>query len=112
MKDTFTLYMLDVSVTGDPHTFACSHTVGHAFTAKGENIIFDELNNQFSMYALAALLPLLPAKQRPTVANDWMTSDDTIACPDPHCGAQFVITRRDQTTYQRSDVTKTPHPTL
>ena len=27
------------------------------------------------MYALAALLPLLPAKQRETSAQDWMTTD-------------------------------------
>ena len=28
----------------------------------------------FSIYSLAAVLPLLPAKQRPTHANDWMTT--------------------------------------
>ena len=29
----------------------------------------------FSIYSIAAVLPLLAAKQRPTHPNDWMTSD-------------------------------------
>ncbi len=37
----------------------------------------------FSIYSLAALLPLLPAKQRQTDPNDWMTTDAEVACPDP-----------------------------
>ena len=37
----------------------------------------------FSIYSLAALLPLLPAKQRPRDPNDWMSTDAEVACPDP-----------------------------
>ena len=33
----------------------------------------------FSLYSLAALLPLLPAKQRVTHPNDWMTTDSELA---------------------------------
>ena len=47
----------------------------------------------FSIYSLAALLPLLPAKQRVTDPNDWMTSDAEVACPDPNCPTRFRITR-------------------
>ena len=32
------------------------------------------------------LLPLLPAKQRDTHPNDWMTTDMEVACPDPKSG--------------------------
>ena len=39
----------------------------------------------FSIYSLAALLPLLPAKQRATHPNDWMSTDAEVACPDPNC---------------------------
>lgn len=106
--DDFSLYDLDVSVAGDPSTFACSHAVGHAFTVIGENLIFSDNNKQFSMYALASLLPLLPAKQRPTHENDWMTTDHYIHCPDPNCGAQFKINRISKTTFQHSKVTKVP----
>ena len=37
----------------------------------------------FSIYSLAAVLPLLAAKQRVTDENDWMSSDAEVACPDP-----------------------------
>jgi uncharacterized repeat protein (TIGR04076 family) len=62
------------------------------------------------MYALAALLPLLPAKQRNTSPNDWMTTDADIACPDPNCGARFRITRTSRRSFRHQDVTVVPLP--
>ena len=107
MDDTFSLYDLEVTVEGDPETFVCSHTAGAAFRVVGENLVFGK-NTQFSMYSLAALLPLLPAKQRQTHKNDWMTTDQLIACPDPHCGAKFKINRLEKTEFRHSEVTKVP----
>ena len=60
----------------------CSHHAGDWFAVEGENLRFPD-GQAFSLYALAALLPLLPAKQRVTDDNDWMTTDTDIACPDP-----------------------------
>ncbi|MGC0274648.1 TIGR04076 family protein [Pseudactinotalea sp. Z1739] len=37
----------------------------------------------FCMYALASVLPLLPAKQRALQDGDWLASDSLVACPDP-----------------------------
>jgi uncharacterized repeat protein (TIGR04076 family) len=105
MKDTFSLHNLTVEVVGDPKTFVCSHRPGEAFKVVGENLVFDK-NNQFSLYALAALLPLLPAKQRSLQANDWMLSDELIACPDPNCGARFKISRSGKEIFNRDEVTK------
>lgn len=107
MNESFTLTNLLITVEGDSSTYVCSHKPGEAFMAVGENLIFDD-NKSFSMYALATLLPLLPAKQRQTDANDWMTTDELIACPDPNCGARFKITRTNTTTFKHSDVTKIP----
>lgn len=108
MNDSFKLYDLEVSVVGDPATYVCSHKPGLNFRVVGENLVFDSDTNSFSLYALATLLPLLPAKQRPTHENDWMTTDEDIACPDPHCGARFKITRSGETTYKHSEVTRVP----
>lgn len=107
MNDQFELYNLEVSVVGDPETFACDHVLGRAFSVIGENLVFEK-NQEFSLYALATLLPLLPAKQRHTHPNDWMTTDEYIACPDPHCGAQFKITRTSTRIFSHADVTKVP----
>jgi uncharacterized repeat protein (TIGR04076 family) len=56
---------------------------------------------------LAALLPLLPAKQRITDPNDWMSSDAEVACPDPNCPTRFRITRTGRRRFVRSQVTAT-----
>ena len=107
MNDQFKLYDLEVLVTGKPETFVCGHTVGKAFSVIGENLVFEK-SQEFSLYALGALLPLLPAKQRPTHPNDWMSTDEYIACPDPHCGAQFKINRTTSRSFRHADVTAVP----
>ena len=37
----------------------------------------------FCLYALQAVLPLLPAKQRPLQDGDWLKTDSHVICPDP-----------------------------
>ena len=37
----------------------------------------------FCLYALHAVLPLLPAKQRPLEDGDWLKEDCHVICPDP-----------------------------
>ena len=107
MNDEFELWDLRVEVVGDPESMVCSHGVGDYFEATGENLTFPA-GQSFSMYALAAILPLLPAKQRMTHDNDWITTDAEIACPDPHCGARFRITRTGKTTFRHSETTVVP----
>lgn len=107
MGDHFTLYNLKVEVVATDKPMVCKHNEGDYFLVVGEDIIFPE-NNAFSMYSLSALLPLLPAKQRPLHENDWMLSDSYIACPDPHCGAQFKITRTGTKEFSHADCTVVP----
>lgn len=40
-------------------------------------------HRHFCLYALHAVLPFLPAKQRHLEDGDWMKSDHHIICPDP-----------------------------
>lgn len=105
--DTFSLYDLHVEVLGGEKPMVCSHHLGDSFEVIGENLIFPT-EQPFSMYALAALLPILPAKQRETHENDWMTTDSVIACPDPNCGGQFKITRVGLRTFHHGEVTVVP----
>lgn len=103
----FLLYDLKVEVVATEKPMVCSHTEGDYFIVSGENLIFNK-DTKFSMYSLSALLPLLPAKQRELHKNDWMKSDCLIACPDPHCGAQFKITRTKQKVFNHFDCTVVP----
>ena len=107
--DEFELWDLRVEVVGDQDAMVCKHTVGDYFELSGENLSFPP-GQRFSIYALAALLPLLPAKQRMTHENDWMTTDVEIACPDPNCGARFHITRTGKSTFRHSETTVVPLP--
>jgi len=106
-NDEFALYDLRVEVVATERPMVCGHRVGDAFEVHGENLVMTG-GQGFSLYALAALLPLLPAKQRPTHPHDWMTTDAEVACPDPHCGARFRITRLGPRTFRHADVTVVP----
>lgn len=103
----FWLHDLCITCVLDGRTPVCRHIEGESFRAVGENLIFAE-GQQVSMYALAAILPLLPAKQRMLDPNDWMATDAEVACPDPHCGARYRITREKKRWYTHAETTGLP----
>jgi len=105
--DEFELWDLRVEVVGEPEDMVCGHRPGEYFELVGERLEFPP-GQGFSMYALAAILPLLPAKQRTTQPNDWMTTDTDIACPDPNCGARFRIHRTGKSNFRHSETTVVP----
>lgn len=108
-EDTFELFDLKVEVIATEREMVCNHQPGDHFLLSGENLSLPP-GQSFPLYPLAALLPLLPAKQRVTHPNDWMTSDAEVACPDPLCGGRFRITRMGTRTFRHSEVTRTPLP--
>lgn len=109
-RATFRLFDLRVEVEqADGLPMVCNHKVGDFFELKGENLSLPP-GQTFPLYPLAAIIPLLPAKQRETHPNDWMTTDAVIACPDPHCGGRFRILRTGTRTFDRADVTVVPLP--
>ena len=105
--DEFTLFDLRVEVVAGDGPMVCNHEVGDYFEVSGENLRIPD-GRTFPIYPLAALLPLLPAKQRETAPTDWMSTDMEVACPDPLCGARFRITRIGTTTFRHSEVTRVP----
>jgi uncharacterized repeat protein (TIGR04076 family) len=107
MKDTFELYDLKVTTVKGEKPFVCSHVMGEYFLVQGENLVFPKKMN-FSLYSLAGLLPILPAKQRITDSADWITTDAIIACTDPNCGGQFRIDRVKRRMFRHGDVTVVP----
>lgn len=109
-SETFELYDLRVEVVGpSDEPIYCGAKLGDYFELRGE-MLYLPPGQGFSIYSLAALLPLLPAKQRPSDPHDWMTSDAEVACPDPNCRTRFRITRNGRREFRRPDVTATPAP--
>jgi uncharacterized repeat protein (TIGR04076 family) len=106
-KDIFWLYDLKVEVIGSDQPMVCNHQVGEYFLVEGENLVFSA-DQRFPIYLLASILPLLPAKQRDTDPNDWMTTDAEVACPDPHCGGRFRVTRTGRRSFSHAETTGLP----
>ena len=110
-KASFRLYDLRVVVEqAQDLPMICNHKVGDTFNLRGENLSLPP-GQTFPIYSLAALLPLLPAKQRDTHPFDWMTTDALVACPDPNCGGRFRIVRTGTSVFRHADVTAVPLPT-
>ena len=108
--DEFELYDLRVEVVESERPFVMHAKEGDYFDVIGGRVVFPEGNPSFSLYGLLAVLPFIPAKQRPTHPNDWMTTDTLIASTDPACGARFKITRLARRTLHHGDFSVLPLP--
>ena len=108
--DGFELWDLRVEAVIPPGAKVyCGAREGDHFELRGEMLTLPP-GQGFSIYSLAAVLPLLAAKQRPTHANDWMTSDAEVACPDPNCGSRLRIRRVALRRFSHAATTAVPLP--
>ena len=80
---TFGLYDLRVSVERIEGRSVCGLQVGDYFELTESSKVRMPPGKHFCLYALAAVLPLLPAKQRALDSADWLAQDSLVACPDP-----------------------------
>jgi uncharacterized repeat protein (TIGR04076 family) len=106
--DHFGLYDLRVEVVAPPGArLYCGAVPGDYFELRGEMLTLPP-GQGMSIYSIASAIPFLAAKQRPTDANDWMTSDAEIACPDPNCPSRLRITRMGLRRFRHAETTATP----
>jgi uncharacterized repeat protein (TIGR04076 family) len=106
--DSFELWDLRVEVTAPPGArIYCGAVPGDYFEVHGEMLCLPP-GKSFSIYSLAALLPMLPAKQRPCEPNDWMSTDAEVACPDPNCPTRFRIMRTGKRRFSHAETTAVP----
>lgn len=108
-EDEFGLYDLRVEVVANRGRMMCHERIGDYLEVSGGRVSLPP-GQGFPLYALAALLPLLPAKQRETHPNDWMTTDADIACPDVHCGAVYRISRTGRRIFRHAEESGEPLP--
>jgi uncharacterized repeat protein (TIGR04076 family) len=83
MKREFVLYDLRVTVHAIEGRSVCGLEVGDYFEVTESSKLRLPAGKHFCIYALSAVLPLLPAKQRVLDENDWIEQDMLVACPDP-----------------------------
>ena len=90
------------SVAGRP---VCGLRVGDYFELTESSRLSLPPGRHFCLYALAAVLPLLPAKQRDLPAADWLERDSLVACPDPDERLLMRITRTRRRALRSTDLT-------
>ncbi len=81
--DHFGLYDLRVTVVAIEGRPVCGLAVGDYFEVTESSRVRIPEGKHFCLYALSAVLPLLPAKQRALDPADWLARDSLVACPDP-----------------------------
>ena len=79
--------------------------VGDWFELRNSSQLVIPDGRHFCVYALGAVLPLLAAKQRELHANDWLATDNLVACPDPDEGLVMRIERVRKVELRKSDLT-------
>jgi uncharacterized repeat protein (TIGR04076 family) len=90
------------SVGGRP---VCGLAAGDYFEVTESSRLSLPPGRHFCLYALAAVLPLLPAKQRDLPAGDWLERDSLVACPDPDERLVMRITRTGRRALRSADLT-------
>jgi uncharacterized repeat protein (TIGR04076 family) len=99
------LFDLKVTVESIEGRSVCGLKVGDYFELTNSNELRLPEGKHFCMYALASILPLLPAKQRQMAADDWLEQDSLVACPDPEERLVMKIERIRKVTLNASDLT-------
>ncbi|MGW0218793.1 TIGR04076 family protein [Micromonospora chokoriensis] len=82
-EPTTDLYDLRVVVERIEGRSVCGLKPGDHVDVTESNRLTIPAGGHFCLYALAACLPLIPAKQRELAEGDWLAQDSHVACPDP-----------------------------
>ena len=99
------VYDLRVVVERIEGRSVCGLKVGDYIDLTQSNRLSTPEGGHFCLYALAACLPLLPAKQRPLPPGDWLETDCHVACPDPDERLIMRIERTARRTIPTEELT-------
>ncbi len=104
-KGEFDLANLRVTVVAIEGRSVCGLAVGDYFDVTDSSRVRIPSGRHFCLYALAAVIPLLPAKMRALDPNDWMARDNLVVCPDPDERLTMRISRTDIVSLRTDDLT-------
>jgi uncharacterized repeat protein (TIGR04076 family) len=83
----------------------CGMEPGDYFDLVASNELRLPAGKHFCIYALAAVLPLLSAKQRQNPPGDWIEHDTEVCCPDPDERVVMRIERTGRSRLRTTDLT-------
>jgi uncharacterized repeat protein (TIGR04076 family) len=99
------LYDLRVTVERIEGRSVCGLQVGDSFELTESSRLRIPDGKHFCIYALQAVLPLLPAKQRDLPEGDWLEQDSLVCCPDPDERVIMRIERIGRRRLETSELT-------
>lgn len=104
-EPTMELYDIRVTVERIEGRSVCGLQVGDSFEVTDSNELRIPDDKHFCIYALQAVLPMIPAKQRKLPDNDWLEQDSLVCCPDPDERVIMRIERIGTTRLRTGDLT-------
>src|SRR5437660_9169145 len=104
-RRTSSLYDLRVTVERIEGRSVCGLAVGDYFEVTESSRVTIPPGKHFCLYAMQAVMPLLPAKQRRLPDADWLEQDALVACPDPDERVIMRIERIGSRTLRTHDLT-------
>lgn len=102
---SFSLFDVRVTVERIEGRSVCGLEVGDYFEVTESSRLRIPAGRHFCVYALSAVLPLIPAKQRSLAANDWLEQETLVACPDPDERVIMRLERIGERTLRAEDLT-------
>ena len=99
------VYDIRVTVDRIEGRSVCGLAVGDCFDVTNSSEVRIAAGQHFCLYAMAAVLPLIPAKQRRLPAGDWLEQESLVCCPDPQERLIMRIERRGIVTLATDDLT-------
>ena len=99
------LFDLRVTVERIEGRSVCGLAVGDYFELTESSRVRIPEGRHFCLYALSAVLPMLPAKQRKLADEDWLERDTLVCCPDPEERVVMRIERIAERTMQTEELT-------
>ncbi len=99
------VYDLRVTVERIEGRSVCGLRVGDYFELTESSRLRIPEGGHFCLYALQAVLPLLPAKQRRLPDEDWLERDTLVCCPDPEERLVMRIERIGERALRTEDLT-------
>jgi uncharacterized repeat protein (TIGR04076 family) len=99
------LYDLRVTVERIEGRSVCGLEPGDYFELTESSRVRIPAGRHFCLYALQAVLPLLPAKQRRLPDEDWLEQETFAACPDAEERLIMRIERIRERTLRTEDLT-------
>jgi uncharacterized repeat protein (TIGR04076 family) len=97
------LYDLRVTVERIEGRSTCGLAPGDYFELTGSSRLRIPEGKHFCVFALAAVIPLLVAKERKLPAGDWLEQETFVACPDPE---ERLVMRIERTRRRRIPTTE------